>query len=191
MPRPLTTGCTAALLAAWLSPLGASAQRSDADLIAEALAAAPEEISSGATVLEWPATEGGEFRLLRQGTNGWTCLPDPPDDRNFESMCNDAEWMEAFRAIRSGHQPRPKRMGLSYMLSSRWSTSNLDPAATSPTSDNEWVEGGAHLMVIVPDPAMLEHFPDDPGPGPYVMWKGTPLAHLMIPMESLVKAPGG
>jgi hypothetical protein len=38
-------------------------------------------------------------------------------------------------------------------------------------------------MVIVPDNAMLEGFPTDPhNGGPYVMWAGTPWAHVMVPV---------
>lgn len=191
MSRSCTTFFAAGCLMLLASTGAALAQSTDADRIAEALAAAPEEISSQATVLDWPASEGGEFRVLRQGSNGWTCLPDLPGDDNFEPMCNDAHWMSWVKAFASGQEPRVTGVGISYMLSSRWATSNIDPTATAPSADNEWVEGGAHLMMVVPDPAMLDGYPDDPGPGPYVMWKGTPLVHLMVPMETLARAPGG
>lgn len=49
--------------------------------------------------------------------------------------------------------------------------------------DNQWVRTGPHLMVIVPDKALLEGIPTDPrAGGPYVMWKDTPFAHVMIPV---------
>jgi hypothetical protein len=42
---------------------------------------------------------------------------------------------------------------------------------------------GPHLMLIVPDPALLEGIPTDfNSGGPYVMWKGTPYAHVMVPV---------
>lgn len=48
--------------------------------------------------------------------------------------------------------------------------------------DNEWIEEGAHLMIIAPA-KLLDAFPTDPeNGGPYVMWKGTPYAHLMVPV---------
>lgn len=151
-------------------------------MIEEATSAAPPSITAEATITDL------EGNVLREGTNGWTCLPDMPGDANYEPMCNDAQWMKFVDAFLSGEEPEVSALGVSYMLSSKWATSNIDPTATEPTPDNEWVEGGAHLMVIVPDPAMLEGYPDDPGPGPYVMWKGTPYAHLMIPMEDIGKA---
>jgi hypothetical protein len=40
-------------------------------------------------------------------------------------------------------------------------------------------------MVIVPDLEMLEGVSTDPyNGGPWIMWPGTPYAHLMIPIES-------
>ena len=40
------------------------------DLIKSAMTAAPGSISAKATVMDW------NFKILRQGNNGWTCLPD-------------------------------------------------------------------------------------------------------------------
>jgi hypothetical protein len=38
-------------------------------------------------------------------------------------------------------------------------------------------------MLLLPDPALLDSYPTDPkNGGPYVMWKGTPYAHLMVPV---------
>lgn len=183
--------CLSALL--WLAfvPAAVSAQQEmefespDRDaLIEEATSAAPASIAADATVMDL------EGNVLREGTNGFTCLPDMPGDENYEPMCNDAEWMKWVHAFMGGEEPEVSGLGVSYMLTSKWAVSNIDPAATEPTPDNEWVEGGAHLMLIVPDPAMLEGYPDDPGPGPYVMWKGTPYAHLMIPMEDVAGKSG-
>ncbi|MDX1579190.1 MAG: hypothetical protein R3266_11935 [Gemmatimonadota bacterium] len=182
-----------ALVLIGLLPLAADAQQSDDAKIQEALAAGPPGVAADATVLDWPAEQGGEFRVLREGSNGWTCLPDQPGDPkdNFEPMCNDAVWMDWLKAMLAGEEPRVVEVGLSYMLNSRWATSNVDPGATEPRSGNEWVEGGAHLMMVVPDPTMLDHYPDDPSPDhPYVMWKGTPFVHVMIPMEDVVAEEG-
>jgi len=49
---------------------------------------------------------------------------------------------------------------------------------------NEWIEEGGHLMILAPA-ELLEAYPTDPNNGgPYVMWKGTPYAHLMVPIGS-------
>ncbi len=164
--------------------LAQTPEKSDADKIADASRAAPIELVGGATFLDWPNEPGGEFRVLREGTNGWICLPAPPGDSDDLPECLDDEWLAFNKAFLEGRPPATKRVGLSYMLNSRWAGSNTDPAATAPTADNHWHEGGSHLMLIVPDPAMLEGFPTEPTPkgGAYVMWAGTPYAHLMIPI---------
>ena len=70
-----------------------------------------------------------------------------------------------------------------YMLAGDTGASNIDPYATGPTADNQWVAEGPHIMVIVADPGQLEGLPTDPNSGgAYVMWKGTPYAHIMIPV---------
>lgn len=188
MSRPLIrAACAVVLTLAAATP--AHAQQTDTEKIREALAAAPPQVAAQATVLDWPAEPGADFRILREGGDVWTCLPDPPGDDNFEPMCNDAEWMDWFRAYLAGEEPDAGRMGVSYMLNSRWATSNIDPTAAGATAENMWVEGGAHLMIIVPDEAMLAQYPTEPGPGAYVMWPGTPWAHLMVPMEEMVGHP--
>ena len=58
--------------------------------------------------------------------------------------------------------------------------SNLDPAATELTADNMWIKDGPHMMIILPDPAMYSEMSNDIREPVYVMWKGTPFAHLMV-----------
>lgn len=61
--------------------------------------------------------------------------------------------------------------------------SNTDAFAETPPPGADWIVDGPHVMVIVPDPAMLDGFPSDHTTGgPYVMYKGTPYAHLMVPV---------
>jgi hypothetical protein len=108
-------------------------------MIKDALSATTAEMAKGATVVDW------ENNVLKEGDNGWTCFPTPPE-------------------IDTGPM------------------SNSDPYATEETDD--WVVVGAHLMIIVPDASMLEGIPTDPkNGGPWVMWKGTPYAHVMVPVD--------
>jgi len=73
--------------------------------------------------------------------------------------------------------------GTAYMLAGDVGSSNTDPYAEAPTSNNQWVEPGPHLMVLVPNPAELDGVSTDPyGGGPFVMWKGTPYVHIMVPV---------
>ena len=75
------------------------------------------------------------------------------------------------------------------MLRGDRGASNTDPFATGPTADNHWVKTGPHIMVLVPNTAQLDAFPTDPtNGGPWVMWKGTKYAHLMVPTAAMPKA---
>jgi hypothetical protein len=57
----------------------------DAEKIASAMQASPKFVTQNATVLDWPSSPGGEFRVLRAGTNGWTCLPGRPGAAHMRS----------------------------------------------------------------------------------------------------------
>lgn len=143
-------------------------------LIESAMSAAPAAVSDRATIRD---TEGN---VLQKGENGWTCYPEMPASG---PMCNDAQW-EAMMAAYMKKQPiTPTKFGVSYMLAGDGGSpgvSNKDPFATEPTDDNDWVKEGPHMMLILPDPAMLEGISTDPADPVYVMWKGTPYAHIMV-----------
>ena len=64
--------------------------------------------------------------------------------------------------------------------------SNADPFATGETGPEDWITDlGPHLMVLVPDHELLKLISTDHlNGGPWVMWSGTPYAHIMIPLES-------
>jgi hypothetical protein len=47
-------------------------------------------------------------------------------------------------------------------------------------------------MLLVPDMKALDTLPTDPhAGGPWVMWKGTPYAHVMVPLGSVPMMTGG
>lgn len=155
----------------------ACAQQPDRDaVIASALTAAPPGVAAAAAVMDW---EGKE---LRAGSNGWTCLPDVPDTPGEDPMCLDGPWMEWAHAWQTKGPVTITRVGLAYMLAGGTDASNTDPWATEPAAGEQWVHSGPHVMIIVPDVAQLEGIPTDPdNGGPWVMWKGTPYAHIMMP----------
>lgn len=171
----------------------ANAQSSTDDaLIQNAMSAAPPSISANAMIMGWPAEEGGKMPVLREGSNGWTCFPDMPE-KPGTAMCLDEPWMEWADAWMNKREPNYTRMGFGYMLQEpEVGESNVDPFATGPTPDNEWIEDGVpHLMIIVPDEQTLEGLPTDPASGgPWVMWKDTPYVHIMAPMPEYVPEQG-
>lgn len=153
--------------------------------IDEAEAAAPTSISADARILDWPAGEGQEFAQLREGSNGWTCLPDHPGMTGFQPMCLDEPWMQWLHAFVSGTPPEVDRVGFAYMITADEEGSNTDPTATAPTPDNQWHPWGPHVMVVFPDAAAMEGIPTEPRTdGPYVMWGDTPYGHVMLPWDS-------
>lgn len=148
--------------------------------IQSAMSAGPSSISADATIKDHDGS------ILREGTNGWTCYPDMPDHEGHNPMCLDQEWEDWWNAYLNKETPNVTQIGIGYMQSTYGSSvSNTDPFAEGPAPDNEWIDyGEPHLMVIVPDLEMYEDLPSDPSTrGPYVMWRDTPYAHLMVPTK--------
>ena len=147
-------------------------------LIDEALSAVPPAIASTATVVDW------EGKVLREGSGAFTCLPTPADLSGRAPMCMDEPWMAWADGWANRTEVSIDRVGISYMLAGDDGASNIDPYAEGPTDANQWTVGGPHLMVIVPDATTLEGISTDPdNGGPFIMWKGTPYAHIMVPVS--------
>src|SRR5258708_31096228 len=150
--------------------------------IHKAASAAPADIGRHATIMD--LTADGQMKSLRDGTNGWMCMTDPMGD----PMCLDKEWQNWAEAWMSKKDPQIKGIGLAYMLRGDRGASNTDPYATAAAPGNDWVLSGPHVMVLTPDAAQLDALPTDwHGGGPWVMWKGTKYAHIMVPTGSMSK----
>ncbi|UCF20010.1 MAG: hypothetical protein JSU87_00950 [Gemmatimonadota bacterium] len=154
----------------------ASAQALDKESkIKSALSAAPAEIAKNATVVDWNQV------VLHEGGNGWVCLPDGGNG----PMCLDEAWLNWAHAWITQQKPSVDKVGLAYMLAGGKDASNTDPFATEPAPGEDWIISGPHVMILVPDPSMLDLLPNDPkSGGPYVMFRGTPYAHIMMPVGS-------
>ena len=163
-----------------LAPGLATAQAADGNadaLVLNALSAAPASVAKGATVVDH------QHNVIRKGTNGWTCMPDDPAVPNNSPMCLDTPWMDFLAALMAKRAPRVAGLGIGYMLQDDMPVSNVDPEARGPSETNQWLaNGGPHIMLIVPDTAALATLSSDArSGGPWVMWRGTPYAHVMIP----------
>lgn len=146
-------------------------------LLKDALSAAPPTLKNKVTVMDW------EQNVLQKGDSSYTCFPTPPQLQGKAPMCMDGPWMEWADAWTNKKPFTAKALGISYMLAGDEGASNIDPYAEGPTNDNQWIKEGPHLMIITPDASLLDTLPVDPAQGgPYVMWKGTPYAHIMIPI---------
>ena len=155
----------------------------DAALIRSAESAAPAPLSTQASI--YAMTEKGEMRTLREGSNGWWCMPDSPATPGPDPMCGDANAMEWAMAWIGKKDPPKGKVGFMYMLKGGTDASNTDPYAKAPADGNNWIKTGPHVMVVNAMD-MMTGYPEKPMPDtsqPYVMWPGTPYAHLMLPTE--------
>jgi hypothetical protein len=160
-----------------------SGKMTDDQAITSAMRAAPPAVAREATIVA-PDGKGG-MRTLRKGAGGFTCMADNPATPGPDPMCGDANamaWADAWM----GHKAPPAgKTGFMYMLEGGTDASNVDPYAQAPTRENHWVKTGPHVMVVGGG-SSLDGYPATPQPDttkPYVMWPGTPYAHLMIPVS--------
>lgn len=187
---PLVAQQAAAPIAPAKKPTMAAAKAgmTDAQKIASAESAAPRAISAHATVMELGPTMDAPMKELRKGTNDWVCIVSMTNASrpSVDPMCMDKSWQEWAHAYLSHTQPSAGN-GVAYMLRGDLGASNTDPFAEKETSDNHWVVSPAHIMMLYADPKALDVYSDDPhSGGPWVMWKGTPYAHLMVPVAQPV-----
>ncbi len=173
-----------------LSTQGLAAQKSKAhpkskeDKIQNAMSAAPKAIAKEATILDYPANEGGEMVTLRQGTNEWTCLPDDPSTPANDPMCLDKMAMQWAQAWMSKKEPKLTGPGIGYMLQAGGSASNTDPFAKKPPAGETWMKEAPHIMVFPAGKLDRNVYTTDPHTGgPWIMWAGTPYEHLMVPVQ--------
>jgi hypothetical protein len=134
----------------------------DAEKVADALRAGPKFITRDATLLDWPSAPGGEYRVLRKGSNGWTCLPAVPGYSHDEPGCFDAVFLQFIQDSLAGRTPRIDRVGIAYMYGGAWVKS-----ATGASGPEFHV--GPHLMVVSPHQDEFQGFNRDGSNGmPYV-----------------------
>ncbi len=161
-----------------------------ADQIASAILAAPKERRSDAMVLGYNSK--GEVVTLRKGSNDLICLADDPSDKTFSVACyhkdlepfmargrelaaegmkgsarHEARWKE----VQDGKVPMPHEARMLYVLTG----SGYDAAKGEVTKAYlRWV---VYVPYATPESTGLS---TTPGPAPWLMYPGTPGAHIMI-----------
>ena len=172
--RFLILAAVLVMCAASVSAASESAQT----LIQRALSAAPPWLQSGAAVVT--IDSHGKQTLLRPGNNGFTCLPGTPGVIGDDPMCMDAQaqlWVKSLVA----HKARPANTtpGIIYMQAGGTDASVTDPFAT--TTAGQLFRDPPHWMIMWPfDPkttGLPAHWQIS---GTWIMFPGTPYAHLMI-----------
>jgi hypothetical protein len=124
----------------------------DAEKIADALRAGPAFITKDATLLDWPSAPGGEYRLLRKGSNEWTCLPAIPSGYPHDDPgCFDQVFLQFVKDSKAGRTPNVQSVGISYMYGGFW----VPNKSHAMGSGNEF-HVGPHIMIIGLDQKILQ-----------------------------------
>ncbi|MDX1673924.1 MAG: hypothetical protein R3314_03885 [Longimicrobiales bacterium] len=159
-------------------------------LVDTAVLAAPPALRDAAEVRGW--TADGRVVTLRDG-DGLICLADRPGDGRFAAACyhrgleafmargrellrqdirgeerNQVRWAE----IEAGTIVMPDR-GMVYNLG--YATEDIDPATFDPATGQR-----LHALYIPGATMATTGLTTQPGDGPWLMFAGTPSAHLMI-----------
>ena len=152
--------------------------KSEPEYIAKVKTAAPASVVDNATILMMQ--EKGDSKTLQTGANGFTCFV----DSDGTPLCADANGMQWMKAI-GGKAAPPDKTGFVYMMAGDVGTSNHDPYATD---ESHWVQTGPHVMIVGAAAREMEDmYPRTMDADPsqaYVMFPGTPYAHLMLPVHS-------
>jgi hypothetical protein len=124
-----------------------SGPSTDAGKIADALRAGPDFITKDATLLDWPVKPGDEYRVLRKGTNEWSCLPAFPGYAHDEPGCFDPVFMQWVKDSLAGRDPHIDTIGIAYMYVGAW-VPNIAGKKNNPANDEFHV--GPHIMIVSP-----------------------------------------
>jgi hypothetical protein len=135
---------SASLLFVGLANIPASAD--DAAMIKNAEMAAPPTLSSQAAI--YAMGQDGKMRTLREGANGWWCMPDDPSTPGNDPMCGDANSMEWAMAWIGKTEPPKGKIGFMYMLMGGPAASNTDPYAMAPPEGKDWIMDRPHVMIV-------------------------------------------
>jgi hypothetical protein len=176
MKRAFTLGISFLLVAVIAATAQQKKVESKEAKMARALSAAPAHIAKSAKVVD--QDEKGNETVLREGTNGFTCFPGHPGVVGDVAFCANAPALQWEKDM-AEHKPKPTNAepGVEYMLAGGTDWSATDPQATSGTPIKE----PPHWMIMWPIDPATTGLPTTPKQtGTWIMYAGTPWAHLMI-----------
>jgi hypothetical protein len=151
----------------------------EAEFIKAAEEGAPEQISTKAAIARMEPS--GKTTIVRPGSNGFTCTLMP--DESHAPYCGDKRGFQWIVAAMS-HKPAPPAggTGIAYMAKGglHYETPEGE-IVMAPSAQTKSVREPPHWMLLTPlDPAATG-IPTKPNAGgSYIMFAGTPYAHLMI-----------
>ena len=160
-------------------PHAALAQIARADFIKKAVTGASAAIGAKATIAHID-TGSKAVHTWRQGTNGFTCtlLPDGSD----APVCADAQgWQWVVDAFTGKPKPTNTAPGIAYMAAGGVHHETPDGGIVMmPGANTKAVQEPPHWMLLWPVDAATSGLPTKSTAATYIMFAGTPYAHLMI-----------
>jgi len=177
----LLSMCCTGLVVALAVPTRAHAQAAaDAAYIKTAESGAPADIGSKAAIVKIDAK--GAVTTVRTGTNGFSCFVGVPGDPDAP-FCGDQNALAWIVSAASG-APKPSNTapGIAYMAQGgiHHETATRD-IMMMPGKDTHPVKEPPHWMLMWAfDPAASGLPTKENAAGVYIMFSGTPYAHLMI-----------
>ena len=139
---------------------------------------------------------GLDGSTLRNGSNGWTCMvgnPRPAPTAAWSSaheampVCTNGVGMKWMNDFMAGKAPQIEWDTCMWMLYGDVGEDNTTPGVLDKADaqdPSKWIDSGLHLTLLPKHLASLDGISDDFDSGaPYVMFSGTPFAHVMIPSE--------
>jgi hypothetical protein len=163
--------------------------------IASAIAPLPEQFKEGATVLGFQG-DAKTLVSLRQGDGVYICLADDPKEaERYHVACyhKDLEpFMLRGRQLRAEGSTNVDSARYAEIKSGKLSMPNHPSALYSLTGKRESLDASTGLLpnavplyvVYIPNATgESTGLPTKPGPGPWIMFPGTPKAHIMFTLR--------
>ncbi len=150
------------------------------DQIMLAMSAAPESIARNAAIVAFDGN--GSLITVKEGTNQFTCLPDLPDTPKADPVCADTN-AKQFLTSMLKNEPRPANQapGIAYMANGGQHWEKDGKVLMKEAAGAKLVDEPPHWMITWPFDSKTTGLPTEPNQGGvYIMFDGTPYAHLMI-----------
>ena len=174
-------------------PVSSQAQSQPVDPVAQAVLALPDTLRDKATVVLY---QEGDRAVLRQGTNGLTCVADQPGDTRLTLLCyptsidsymHRQEELQAegihgaeLRAV-LGAEVRSGQLYLPMGAMLRYVSGTINPESGVPDSVRVWSE----MFFPFANAAELGIPEFNAGRDPWMMSAGTVVAHVMVRYRSV------
>jgi hypothetical protein len=152
---------------------------SEKDQTALALSGAPAHIAKEAGIMIYGAD--GKLTETKKSANGFTCIPTVMNLPYPDPMCMDAA-VQQWITDHMNNAPKPTNTvpGIAYMARGG-SHFEKDGKVVMSGDGAKIVKEPPHWMVMWPFDAAATKLPTAPNPsGVYIMFEGSPYAHLMV-----------